>query len=209
VCLLQSQRDKCSETPQRATLNLSYGELNEHYGNLKNFLNSYTGGEILDVRVPLSELMTIDPELAEFLQSGLATHLATRDETLAPWGARVTAIQVEPNREHVVAFVPQVSAAHIVADLENNGQAAVGFVRPADERACQLKGVFVESRPAAPGEHAFVMAQWERCLEGLEVVGYPRVATDGWTMWPCVAVRIRVTALFSQTPGPGAGAPIR
>ena len=40
------------------------------------------------------------------------------------------------------------------------------------------------------------------------MVGLPRVATDGWVMWPAVAVRFRVNALFDQTPGPGAGAPL-
>ena len=53
-----------------------------------------------------------------------------------------------------------------------------------------------------------VIAQWERCLETFERVGIPRAASSSWMMWPCVAVRLRVTALFSQTPGPGAGAPL-
>ena len=153
--------------------------------------------------------MIIEPELAAFLQEGLPTHIATRDDDLKPWGARVTAVTVEDDREHIVVFVPEIAAGRILADLASNGQAAIGFVRPADERACQVKGVFVESRPASEVERTLVMAQWDRCLTGLEVVGYPRVATDGWTMWPCVAVRIKVNALYSQTPGPGAGAPLR
>jgi hypothetical protein len=31
------------------------------------------------------------------------------------------------------------------------------------------------------------------------------MAYESWQVWPCVAVRVRVTALFDQTPGPGAG----
>jgi len=152
--------------------------------------------------------VTIEPELATFLQEGLAIHIATRNDKLEPWGSRVTAIKIDDDREHATVFVPEVAAKRIVADLESNGQVALGFVRPADERACQLKGVFVDSRPAAAGERGFVMDQWDRCLAGFEIVGYPRVATDRWTMWPCVAIRMRVTSLFSQTPGPGAGAPL-
>jgi len=34
------------------------------------------------------------------------------------------------------------------------------------------------------------------------------VATKAWVTWPAVAIRVRANALFNQTPGPGAGAPI-
>jgi hypothetical protein len=38
------------------------------------------------------------------------------------------------------------------------------------------------------------------------MLGLPRIATDGWVTWPCTAIRLRVQAVFDQTPGPGAGA---
>jgi hypothetical protein len=41
------------------------------------------------------------------------------------------------------------------------------------------------------------------------VIGLPGKATATWNLWPSVAVRIKVTALFSQTPGPEAGAVLR
>ena len=153
--------------------------------------------------------MTIEPDMAAFLQEGLPIHIATRNADLQPSGARVTAVKVHADHQHIVAFVPKVSAAPILADLAANGQVALGFVRPADVRACQVKGVFVESRAVTARERAFVMEQYERRHASLEVVGYPRAGTTKWRMWPCVAVRLRVTALFSQTPGPGAGAPLR
>jgi hypothetical protein len=33
------------------------------------------------------------------------------------------------------------------------------------------------------------------------------VATRAWVTWPAVAIRLRATAVFNQTPGPDAGAP--
>jgi hypothetical protein len=149
----------------------------------------------------------IDAELARFLGEGLGIHIGTRDKQLQPNGARVTAIKVEGDGTHVIAYVPQVAAPRVLRDL-SNGPAAVVFARPIDDRACQLKGVFAGARPATAEEEPDVRAQWARFLISLEQIGIPPQALAGWSIWPSVAVRIRVTALFNQTPGPNAGAPL-
>lgn len=147
-------------------------------------------------------------ELSAFIEEGHSSHIASRNERLEPNAARVSALRVEADREHVVAYVPRVSSDAILADLRANGQVAVVLTRPPDDRGCQLKGVFTGVRDAAPEERALVNAQWERFRDSLELVGLPRAATETWIHWPCVAVRFRVNAVFDQTPGPGAGAPI-
>jgi hypothetical protein len=150
----------------------------------------------------------IDQQLAAFLQEGVGIHVGTRDAALQPNGTRALAVRVEEDGRHVVVYVAAVAAARILPDLENNGQIAVGFGRPIDDRACQVKGVFIESRPAAEGERSAVCAQWDGFLGSLEKIGIPRAATSTWVTWPAVAIRLRVNALFDQTPGPGAGAPL-
>lgn len=148
----------------------------------------------------------IDRQLAAFLEEGLSTHIASRNARLEPNAARVTALVVEPDGRHVVAYVPAIGAAPILADLADNGQVALVCARPPDERGCQVKGMFIEAREAGEMERAVVSEQWERFRDKLALVGLPRVATDAWVTWPCVAIRLRVQALFDQTPGPGAGA---
>ncbi|HUR35962.1 MAG TPA: pyridoxamine 5'-phosphate oxidase family protein [Vicinamibacterales bacterium] len=150
----------------------------------------------------------IDGELAAFLEEGIAIHLGTRNAQLEPDGARVVAVRVDADATHIVAFVPEVAAQRVLANLEANGQAALVFARPPDERACQLKGTFAGARPATADDRALVDAQWSRWLARLATIGYPLVTFDNWTTWPCVAVRVRVNAIFNQTPGPGAGAPL-
>ena len=145
----------------------------------------------------------IDKELAAFLQEGIAIQIGTRNANLEPNGARVVAIKVEDDGQYVVAHVPRAAAPQVVPDLESNGQAALVFARPPDERACQVKGVFVEARAARASERSFVSEQWGRWCK---VDRVPPAATENWQTWPCVAIRLRVTALFNQTPGPGAGA---
>ena len=148
----------------------------------------------------------IDAELALFLQQGLAINIGTRDATLAPNAAYAPAAAVEPDGTHVVIYVPVVGADAVLADLAHNGQAAVVFARPMDDRACQVKGTCVSCRPATDDERAIVQAQWDGFMQQLEMIGTPGESTRTWITWPCVAIRLRVTALFNQTPGPGAGA---
>jgi hypothetical protein len=150
----------------------------------------------------------IDNALAAFLQEGVGIHIGTRNGVLHPNGARAIAVQVEPDGRHLVVYVARVAAARILPDLEANGQAAVGFGRPIDDRACQVKGVFVSVRDATEDERSRVSAQWDGFLSSLEKIGIPRAATRTWVTWPAVAIRLRVNALFNQTPGPGAGAPL-
>ena len=95
-----------------------------------------------------------------------------------------------------------------MADLESNGHAAVTFVRPVDERACQLKGTFVSARAAKDQRARARDVAVGRILRSLEVIGIPRANLTKWVTWPAMAIRLRTTALFDQTPGPHAGTPL-
>ena len=142
------------------------------------------------------------------LQEGIAIQLGTRNACFEPNGVRVVAVAVEADGRHLVAFVPDAAVRQVLPDLEANGQAALVFARPPDERACQVKGTFVEARPAGGDEQGFVLGQWERWMARLATIGVERGAIGDWTTWPCTAIRLRVHAIFNQTPGPGAGAAI-
>jgi hypothetical protein len=150
----------------------------------------------------------IDTELAAFLQEGIAIQIGTRNGRFEPNGARVVAVAVEGDGRHLVAYVPQLAAPLVLPDLESNGQAALVFTRPPDERACQVKGTFVGVRDVTEADRAFALGQWDRWLVRLASIGYPPATSRNWIVWPCVALRIRAHAIFNQTPGPNAGAPI-
>jgi hypothetical protein len=148
----------------------------------------------------------IEPELRAFLEGGVGIHIGTRTARLEPNGARVTAVKVEDDLLHLLIYVPAIAAVRVLPDLETNGAAAVVFARPVDDRACQIKGIFAGSRPAGADERRFVEQQWEAFLDNLEKIGIPRVGASGWITWPSVAIRMRATTIFEQTPGPQAGA---
>jgi hypothetical protein len=150
----------------------------------------------------------ISPPLASFLEEGLSLHIGTRDAELNPQGGRAAALAVEPDGAHVLVYVPARAMTRMRADLQTIGLAAVSIGRPVDERACQVKGVVVDIRAAREDERPLVAAQWEGFMRQLESIGIQRAVASGWSMWPADVVRMRVTAVFEQTPKPDTGYPI-
>jgi hypothetical protein len=147
----------------------------------------------------------IDRQLASFLEGGLGIHVGTRNERLQPEGARALAVRVHEDGQHIEVYLARVGARRIRPNLEANGHVAVAFGRPTDDRACQLKGLFVGMRSARASERPFVLAQWDAFLTNLEHIGIPRSTASSWVTWPADVIRIKTTAMFEQTPGPKAG----
>jgi hypothetical protein len=149
----------------------------------------------------------LDKSLTEFLEQGLAIHLGTRNQALRPNGCRVTAVRVEDQGRQLVAYVPAAATTAVLDDLRSNGQAAVSFARPTDDRAVQVKGELISIRDASASEEAFVLGQWQSLLQQLDMIGLAALtSTSSWLMWPCAAITLRVTNVYIQTPGPEAGA---
>jgi hypothetical protein len=147
----------------------------------------------------------IDEQLAAFLHDGVGIHIGTRNAELEPNGARALSARVEDDGEHLIIYAAAVAARRVLPDLESNGLAAVVFARPRDERACQVKGTFVSSRATTVEERAAALTQWNAFLDSLDYIGIPRVSTATWITVADVAIRLKVTAIFEQTPGPQAG----
>jgi hypothetical protein len=147
----------------------------------------------------------IEPDLRAFLEGGLGIHIGTRTSRLEPNGARALAVKVEEDHLHLLVYLAEVAARRVVPDVRANGAIAVGFARPIDERACQIKGIFVDVRQAADDERRFIEEQVDGFRANLEHIGIPRIGTTGWITWPAVAIRFRATTIFEQTPGPAAG----
>ena len=147
----------------------------------------------------------INEELARFLESGLAITVATRDGDLQPDGAWAWAVRVEGGGSHLTVFLHEDGAAAMVRNLEDHPEIAVVLDRPTSHRACQVKGVYVASRPAHPEEREEIARQVEAFRDDLGSIGLPAGLTAGWVLWPATALQIRVTDVFEQTPGPGTG----
>jgi hypothetical protein len=150
----------------------------------------------------------ISDDLAAFLESGAAITVATRDGELQPDGAWAWAARVHEDRAQLTVFLHERGAAAMLRNLESHPEIAVVLDRPSDHRACQVKGRFVASRRARAAERPHVERQLESFVADLETIGMSRGLTAAWKCWPCMALELRVTGLFEQAPGPGAGEPM-
>jgi len=103
----------------------------------------------------------IQPQLAEFLQQGVGIYIGTRNALLEPNGARAIAARIEEDGARLIVYLADVAAERVLPDLHANGQAAVTFGRPVDERAVQVKGTFVAARAARDDEKPLLEAPSE------------------------------------------------
>ena len=147
----------------------------------------------------------IPDEVAQFLQQGLSIHVATRDAQMAPLGARALAVRVHENGRRLTVYVAEAAAERLRAALDASRQAAVNVGRPVDDRACQVKGVLEGMQPADATDRRLIESQWRGFLDQLTLVGIAPDAVAAWVTWPALAIELRVTAVFEQTPGPLAG----
>jgi hypothetical protein len=151
------------------------------------------------VQPPVSE------ELAAFLECGLSIVIATRDPELQADGAPAWAAKVHEDRAHLTVFVQAQAAPAMLANLEYHPEIAILFDLPSSHRACQVKGRLTASRKARASERPEITRQAEGFRTDLESIGIPKAMTAEWKPWPCVALELRVTQIFEQTPGPGTG----
>jgi hypothetical protein len=148
----------------------------------------------------------IDAELAAFVEGGQSIHVSTRDQHGQPHGVRGVAARVDADGLHVDVYISDVAYERLKGPLDVSRTAAMVFCRPTDDRACQLKGAFIGARRADPSEQSFAFGQWDGFMASLAGIGISPSLADRWTRWPAQVIRVEVTAIFEQTPGPKAGA---
>jgi hypothetical protein len=151
----------------------------------------------------------ISEPLATFLESGLSINVATRDGELQPDGEVAWAVRVHDDRVHLTVFLYEKAAPAMLRNLQRHPEIALALDQPTSHRACQVKGRFVSARRGRTTERAEVERQVNGFFTELEAIGIPPAMVTGFKTWPCVAIEVRVTQLFEQTPGPGTGEPLR
>jgi hypothetical protein len=154
---------------------------------------------------PVEKVVPLPAELASFLEDGQLIVVATRSDGLEPECVDANALRVEPERGLVAVYLAAALAGPTLANLRSNGQIAVGVGRPTDHRTLQLKGVFVDDRPAAEEERQLHLDYLEKTTRQLGQVGVPLSVCLRIVWWPSHVVRFAVRDVFEQTPGPGAG----
>ena len=149
----------------------------------------------------------IDPELAEFLQSGISMHVATARGGV-PQLTRGAGVRIAPDRRRVTVFVIPSQSVGVLDDIAANATVAAVFTKPRSHRTVQLKGKDARIASASAEDEAMVRAQVEAFRAELAEIGFPdRLGTTlaAGTPGPLLGITFTVATAFIQTPGPAAG----
>jgi hypothetical protein len=151
----------------------------------------------------------IPDDLAAFCDSGVSVLAGSASRRLVPTVMRAIAVRVEGDRRHVRLFVADATSARTLADLRENPRIAITVSKVTTYRTVQMKGeVLSITAEAEPGAAEYVDRARAAFAEDLERIGMPGRHTRRLALLPFHEVRVRVDALFVQTPGPGAGKPL-
>lgn len=103
-------------------------------------------------------------------------------------------------------------SADVLRDLSAGSPVAIVCSEPKSHRTIQLKGTSVRIEPIAPGDVQFVAAKVDAVVEHIVPLGYQEPALRAYFSFTAAALTkivFEATAAFLQTPGPGAGAPLK
>lgn len=144
-------------------------------------------------------------DLVDFVEGGVSILVGTRDAANVPDVARGIGAAVSADRTEVTIYLNVSWGRRALANLAANGEIAVGFSRPLDNFAIQLKGTCTKIVPPEQGDRTVVERYHSTYSEQLYMVGLPRSLTRRFRMWPAASVTFAVRDVFTQTPGPDAG----
>jgi hypothetical protein len=153
----------------------------------------------------ISSAGVIGQRMTAFLEQGNSLVIATRNAALEPCATRACALRVL-DRDRVALLLPRATSARAVANLEHNGEIAICASYPRDFRTIQLKGRCLGITPGTAEDVLAAEQQLHLFTEACAPFGNTRVETRNLWLFDGWRAEIRVTALYAQSPGPGAGA---
>jgi predicted pyridoxine 5'-phosphate oxidase superfamily flavin-nucleotide-binding protein len=159
------------------------------------------------VSVAATQGREIPAELVPLLEGGPASWLGTCDAAGNPEATRVRGALVDETRRTLTAFVPTAQAGATFDNLRINPRVAVSFINVSDNRAVQIKGEVLSTRPSTAQEHKLQTLCMRAFIDAVASIGLQPELMKRHVLWPSTAVVIRVDEIFVQTPGPGAGRP--
>lgn len=146
-----------------------------------------------------------DAQLAAFLEGDAAQCVATADHEHRPVVGRAWGLRVDREHAEVRSVVGADRAT--AANLAVGRRIALVAADVATYRSVQLKGEITSVMAAGPRDRRTYDTYRHRFATAVAAVGG---TTPMGAVWPSaiVVVTIAVDAVFDQTPGAGAGAPL-
>lgn len=153
--------------------------------------------------------MTLPPEIADFIQQGVAAAAGSCNAARQPSAARVLACRVDTGCERITLLLARRQNETFVQDAQEQQQLAVVFCLPSTERALQIKGTAVRIEAVHAGDVALVHAHNAAFTAQITPKGYSAEFAACYHQLDCIdelfALSFAPQAVFEQTPGPQAG----
>lgn len=154
---------------------------------------------------------TLPPHLIAYLQGGVFPTIGVRGcdgRALVGTGigARVDGGQV------VRVFALRLQNPGLLEAISAGSAIAVTFSRARDHRSIQLKATAATTSPILPDDVCEVARQTAILADELTEIGYTRAQADAMVRHDpsdLVSIAFRPDRVFTQTPGPGAGAELK
>jgi hypothetical protein len=161
---------------------------------------------------PMTQPPLIDEELAAFLRGPLGIGVASRAAGNVPVLVRCSGCRVSADRRSVKLYLARSRAGPVIDAVRATRVAAAVFSLPSSHRTVQLKGIDARIGAAEEGDYEAVEHHIEAFARELAPLGYNADMARAM-LWleraDLATLSFTPSAAFMQTPGPGAGEPLR
>lgn len=153
----------------------------------------------------------LPPHLVAFLQGGVAVTLGARGIDGRPVLGAGVACRVG-GMVDVRVLLPESLNAGLIAAVRTGSAVAATFSRARDHRSIQLKASRAVVRAAAEDDASEAARQGALLADELVELGYTRGQAEAYAYCGAsdlVSLEFRPDRIYTQTPGPGAGAELQ
>jgi hypothetical protein len=150
----------------------------------------------------------VDDATAVFVTSGVSINIASRDLALRPSVARCCGCRIDRDRRELRVLMVRRQTEPVLNDLAVTGEVAAVFSEVDSHRTLQIKASGARVDDADADDLAAARKYQRDFAASLDAIGHLPAFTEmllGVDENDLVVVVMQPSALFVQTPGPGAG----
>lgn len=154
----------------------------------------------------------LTPAITGFIESGgVSLYVAGCSAQLRPRATRAFGCRVSPESGAVTTWVSRPAAPALLDDISGNGRLALVVSHIESCKTFQLKAVDAEVALLEAADHVRIAVYHDAFIEQAVEMGYPEPMLRSMMQYrldQIAAIVFTPSAVFAQTPGPGAGAPV-
>jgi hypothetical protein len=141
-------------------------------------------------------------ELVHYVEHAASILIGTCDAALVPDCVRGVGVRVAADRRHLTVLVPTAIAGHALANLRGNPRLAVTTAALPTFGTVQVKGVVTAIRDAGDADRALALAYQDRFADELSWAGREVTRARRIAVWPCTALDLAITTIYTAVPDP-------